>query len=98
MAGHAVSGTPALAGSAIKRAAALRQKYRMQEGKQRLIPRLVAQHPANRGGIGINGQRADELLRSVLGHFDEGEASYGAVCVEEQPNSTSIMGLQQSEM
>ena len=86
---------PALAGvdpkaSAIKRAACLREKYRVHKQPQSIGPALVAQHPQNRGGIAINGSRVDEILRQVLGHFDEEEASYGAVAVQEAPNQSAI--------
>ena len=76
--------------SALKRAAALRQKYRLHLKPRHLSPALVAQHPMNRGGMAINGSRADELLRQVFTHFDEEEANHGAVAVEEQPNSSAI--------
>ena len=55
-----------------------------------IIPDLVAQHPDNRGGIAINSSRTDELLRHVLGHFDEEGACHGAVAVEERPGGCAI--------
>ena len=90
--------------SSIKRAAALRIKYRAPFDPHRrlspppdpnhkltvLSPKLVAQHKLNRGGVAINGNRCDELLRQVWGHYDAEEANHGAVCVEEQPNSSVI--------
>ena len=95
MAGRSVEKLPALAGidkkqSAIKRAAALREKYRVDKQPRLLCPALVAQHPQNRGGIAINGSRVDEILRQVLGHFDVEEAAHGAVAVEELPNGSRI--------
>ena len=59
--------------SAMKRGA-LRAKCRTQDQPQAGIPGLVAQHPENRNGMAINGQRTDELLRQVIGHFDNEEA------------------------
>ena len=40
--------------------------------------------------MAINSNRTDELLRQVLGHFDEEEACHGAVVVEERPGGCSI--------
>ena len=85
---------PALAGqeqgqSNIKRASALRVKYRIFT-KQAFHASLVAQHCQNRGGIAINGNRCDEILRQVLGHFDEEEANHGAVAIEETPGCSAI--------
>lgn len=83
--------TPAASSvSAIKRGAAFRAKYRIQENPVSIIPGLVAQHPDNRSGVAINSHRTDELLRQVLGHFDEEEASHGAVVVEERPGGCAI--------
>ena len=79
--------------SAIKRAAALRSKYRVpgpDAPPTVLSPKLVAQHKLNRGGVAINGSRVDELLLQVLTHYDPEEANHGAVCVEEQPNCSYI--------
>ena len=79
--------------SAIKRAAALRSKYRVpgpDAPPTALSPKLVAQHKLNRGGVAINGSRIDELLLQVLTHYDPEEANHGAVCVEEQPNCSYI--------
>ena len=81
--------------SVIKRAAALRAKYRIHDNPQAVIPSLVAQHPKNRHGMAINGQRVDELLRQVLGHFDDEEASFGAVAVEENPKQSVIRDYNQ---
>ena len=86
-----------LAPSVIKRAAALRAKYRIHDKPQAVIPSLVAQHPKNRHGMAINGQRVDELLRQVLGHFDDEEASFGAVAVEENPKQSAIRDYNQKK-
>ena len=92
----AKASAPALAEakvSAIKRAAALRSKYRVPQSDAKptaLSPKLVAQHMWNRGGCAINGNRCDELLLTVLTHYDREEANHGAVCVEEQPNGSFI--------
>ena len=88
--------TPALAGkepgqaSNIKRSSALRVKYCVFPQATAFHSSLVAQHPQNRGGIAINGSRCDELLRQVLGHFDEEEANHGAVAIEESPGCFRI--------
>ena len=70
--------------SGIKRSAALRTKYRVFAQPTAFHASLVAQHPQNRGGIAINGGRCDEILRQVVGHFDEEEANHGAVAIEER--------------
>ena len=88
--------TPALAGkepghsSNIKRSSALRVKYRVFPQATAFHSSLVAQHPQNRGGIAINGSRCDEILKQVLGHFDEEEANHGAVAIEESPGCFKI--------
>ena len=76
--------------SIIKRSSALRVKYRVFPNATAFHCSLVAQHAQNRGGIAINGSRCDEILRQVLGHFDEEEANHGAVAIEEAPGSFSI--------
>ena len=88
--------TPELAGkgpngtSHIKRSAALRVKYRVFPQATAFHASLVAQNPQNRGGIAMNGSRCDELLRWVLGHFDEEEANHGAVAIEETPGVSTV--------
>ena len=76
--------------SSIKRGAAMRAKYRTNETPQAIIPGLVAQHPENRGGMAINSNRTDELLSTVVGHYDDEEACHGAVVVEEAPGRSAI--------
>ena len=79
--------TPVL--SFVKRAAALRVKYRTQTvtGNDRrcLEPSSVAAHPMNRNGVRVNGQRCEELFKQVFGKFDYVEARHGAVCIDKQP-------------
>ena len=95
--------TPALAGkelgqsSNIKRSSALRVKYRVFPQATAFHSSLVAQHPQNRGGIAINGSRCDEILKQVLGHFDEGEANHGAVAIEESPGCFKITDYNQEK-
>ncbi|MCP4244832.1 MAG: hypothetical protein GY772_30185, partial [bacterium] len=60
-------------------------------------PGLVAQHPGNRHGVAVNGERVDELLQQVFQHFDEEEASHGAVAVQEIPNARSILDYNQKK-
>ena len=90
MAASCTGGQAAPLVPSIKRGAALRQKYKLQDKPMTTIPALVAQHPDNRGGIAINSSRADELFVHVIGHFDEEEACHGAVAVEERPSGCAI--------
>jgi hypothetical protein len=59
--------------SFVKRAAALRAKYRAQTvtGNDRrcLEPSLVAAHPLNRNGVRANGQRCEELVIAAEKEF-----------------------------
>ena len=75
--------------SCIKRASALRVKYRVYAQPTLFHNSLVAQHPKNRGGIAINGSRCDEIVRQIIGHFDEEEANHGAVAIEENPSTSN---------
>ena len=56
------------------------------DGHRVCIPPLqIGFHNLNRNGIGCNGQRCDQLLSQVLGHFDYREACHDAVAIEDQP-------------
>jgi len=84
--------------SAIKQAAALRMKYRvaddasaLADNKRHIHASMIGQHPGNRHGIAVNGSRCDELLAHIFEHFDEEEASHGAVAVQEIPQKTIIL-------
>ena len=90
MAASCAGGQAAPVVSSIKRGAALRQTYKLQDKPSRIIPDLVAHHPDNRSGIAINSSRTDELLAHVLGHFDDEEVCHGAVAVEERPGGCAI--------
>ena len=80
--------------SFVKRAAALRVKYRTQTvtGNDRrcLEPSSVAAHPMNRNGVRVNGQRCEELFKQVFGKFDYEEACHGAVCIEIAPGEVEV--------
>jgi hypothetical protein len=56
--------------SFVKRAAALRAKYRSQtvtgNARRCLEPSLVAAHPLNRNGVRVTGQRCEELFKQVF--------------------------------
>ena len=81
--------------SFVKRAAALRAKYRTQTvtGNDRrcLEPSLVAAHPLNRNGVCVNGQRCEELFNKVFGKFDYEEACHGAVCIDIVPGEVEVV-------
>ena len=73
----------------VKRAAALRDKYRARDlagsPTRRLPPELVASHPLNRNGVRLNGQRCEELFQQVLSRKQKcvyQEALHGSVRVE----------------
>ena len=60
---------PLDAGNFVKRAAALREKYRVQavtggDGRT-LEPSVVVAHPLNRNGVRMNGERCEELFSGV---------------------------------
>ena len=78
--------------SNIKKAAAFRVKYRVQlsgsDDRVFIHPRFVVPHPCNRGGVGVNGDRCDELLGVVFKHWNDDEANHGAVCIQEKPGQT----------
>ena len=75
--------------SLIKRAAALRLKYRRVGGKVRLAVALVGFHPANRDGTPPNGERCKRICTDVLQiGFDEVEANHEGVCVAEEVGSS----------
>jgi hypothetical protein len=58
----------------VKRAAALRVKYRVVDvtgaATSHLVPSAVASHPLNRNGVRLNGQRCEELFRQVFCKFE----------------------------
>ena len=57
---------PLDAGNFVKRAAALREKYRAQAvtggDRRTLEPSVVVAHPLNRNGVRMNGERCEELF------------------------------------
>ena len=85
--GAAVDGKLPACPSSVKRAAAARVKYAIHPDGHRvcLPPLQVGFHSLNRNGIGCNGNRCDQLLGQVLGHFDYREACHDAVAIEETP-------------
>ena len=75
--------------SIIKRAAALRLKYRRVGGKVRLAIAIVGFHPANRDGTPPNGERCKRICTDVLQiGFDDVEANHEGVCVAEEVGSS----------
>lgn len=76
--------------SSLKCAAALWVNYRVYLQPVHILPSWIAQHPHNRNGAAVNGQRVDELLRKGSGHCDPEEASFGAVAVQEKPGLTFL--------
>ena len=74
----------------VQQASAYRLKYAVR--RCRLHASLVAPHPKNRDGIGVNGSRCDDLLVDFqrVG-FDSTEADHDAICIEEVPGRNDIL-------
>ena len=74
-----------------RQAAALRTKYRIGDGPQRVHPGQVGFHPDNRGGEPPNGERCVSLTKDILRFgFDSAEADFNGVMVQERPGSTKF--------
>ena len=66
----------------IKRAAALRCKYRLPGCPVRIVPDQLGFHPCNRDGQPPNAERCNDLCGRILQiGFDSAEADAGGVCV-----------------
>jgi hypothetical protein len=75
----------------VRRAAALRTKYRRQGGLVRIPVEQVGFHPKNRDGQPPNGSRCMELFREILDvGFDAEESNNGGIVVEAHPGSTAV--------
>ena len=76
--------------SLMRRAAALRVKYRMH-WMVRIPVMQIGAHPANRDGQGPSASRCTQLLEKILiMGFDPGEADSNGVLVEQKPGATHI--------
>ena len=73
----------------IRRAAALRMKYRRHPNLVRIPVMQVGPHPDNRDGQGPSGSRCLELTGKILSvRFDAVEAGSNGVLVEPKPGCT----------
>ena len=72
----------------IKKAMALRVKYRVENRKKTLPLALLGVHPKNRSGVYPNADRVESLGISLLRDgFNVDEANHEGVCVQEVPMS-----------
>ena len=70
----------------IKRAMALRVKYRVEYKKRKLPLALLGVHPRNRSGVYPNADRVESLGMALLKDgFNVEEAEHEGVCVQEVP-------------
>ena len=79
--------------SLIRRAAALRLKYKKNDQLVQIPVMQIGAHPENRDGQGPSSSRCYELLGKLLGMnqgFDVVEANSNGVLVEQKPGSTHI--------
>ena len=75
----------------IRRAAALRTKYKKHPTLMRIPVMQIGSHPDNRDGQGPSGSRCVELTSKILAvGFDAVEADANGVLVEQKPGSTHI--------
>ena len=75
----------------MKKAAALRMKYRRAGGSVVLSCDMVGFHPFNRDGQAPNGERCRALLAEILQFgFDAAEANHEGVAVADEPGSSYI--------
>ena len=75
----------------VRKAAALRTKYKRKQPLLRIPVMQIGAHPDNRDGQGPSGSRCLELTSKILSvGFDEGEADSNGVLVEVKPGSTHI--------
>ena len=90
----AVVSAKAVSEPVIRRAAALRVKYRVILGNEgiRVPPEQIGMHPKNRDGAGPSGERCSQLLRDILHMgYDPPEANAGGVLVQEHPTIPYIL-------
>ena len=81
----------------IRRAAALRAKYKKYSTLTRIAVMQIGSHPDNRDGQGPSGARCVELTSQILGlGFDAVEVDANGVLVEQKPGSTHIADKKQA--
>ena len=84
-------GTDVVDEKSVRRAAALRIKFRRAGGLVRIPVEQVGFHPANRDGQPPNGSRCAVLFKDILEvGFDAEEADNGGIVVEARPGSTVL--------
>ena len=100
--GHRGSGDPSPGESdaavepLVRRAAALRVKYKRSGGPIRIPVEQVGFHPSNRDGQPPNGARCVELCKEILKiGFDREEADNGGVVVAQKPGSPALHDFNQ---
>ena len=112
LSGFPASGSPAVAAAVaagtsnesvqasepmIRKAAALRTKYKRAGGPIRLPVEQVGFHPANRDGQPPNGSRCLELCKSILEvGFDWEEANAGGIVVASIPGDDALRRFNQA--
>ena len=75
----------------IKRAMALRVKYRVGARKSRVPLALLGVHPKNRAGVYPNADRVESLGMGLLKDgFSMDEADHEGVCVQDVPMAERI--------
>ena len=84
-------GTDVVDEKSVRRAAALRIKFRRAGGLVRIPVEQVGFHPANRDGQPPNGSRCAVLFKDILEvGFDAEEADNGGIVVEARPGSAVL--------
>ncbi len=87
----AVADPPGMDEPMVRRAAALRTKYRRPGGSVRIPVEQVGFHPKNRDGQPPNGSRCLELFKEILEvGFDGEESDNGGIVVEATAGSSTI--------
>jgi len=75
----------------VRKALALRAKFRVSTDKVRVAPGHIGFHPANRNGEPPSAERCIALLENFLGGgFDPGEADCNGVLTQSRPMDASI--------
>ena len=77
----------------VRRALALRAKYRVQSGKQTIPLSILGVHPFNRAGVYPMEETVVNLgLGILLSGFSVDEANHEGVCVQEVPAEEQSKG------
>jgi hypothetical protein len=75
----------------VRKALALRAKYRISEEKVRVAPMYIGFHPASRNGAFPSAERCITLLENILGGgFDPGEADCNGVLIQSKTLDMAI--------